>query len=196
MNIRSRKNLIPDRQGMTLVELMVGVTLFAVILGAVMMFLVQSRRSYDDTRDRVQYQQGLRAVISMMTREIRTAGCDPEQVGFDEIAVAASGALQCRADLNGDSDTNDNSPDETVSYTYNPGAQELSRNDGVNNMVILRDLTNVQFRYFDTNGNELLNVPLNAVDRDLVRSVEVMIAGETESGEAVDLTSRVAMRNI
>lgn len=196
MKIRCRKIQIPDRQGMTLVELMVGVTLFAVIMGAVMAFLVQSRRSYDDTRDRVHYQQGLRAVVSMMTREIRTAGCDPNQVGFDEIAFADAIAIRCRADLNGDSDANDNSPDETVSYTYDPGTQELSRNNGVNNMVILRDLTNVRFRYFDENGAELMGVPLNAVDRDRVRSVEVLIAGETDSGEPVDLTSRVAMRNI
>lgn len=196
MKICCRKIRRPDRQGMTLIELMVGVTLFAVVMGAVMAFLVQTRRSYDDTRDRVQYQQGLRAVVSMMTREIRTAGCDPSQAGFDEIAFADVGAIQTRADLNGDSDANDNSPDETVTYIYDPALQELSRNDGMNNMVILRDLTNVRFRYFDENGTELLNVPLNAVDRDRVRSVEVMIAGETDSGEPIDLTSRVAMRNI
>lgn len=195
--MKSRKiKLQLDRRGMTLVELMMAVTIFAIVMGAVMAFVVETRRSYSATRDRVQYQQGLRAVVSMMTREIRTAGCDPANVGFDEIAFADVSAFQCRMDLNGDSDVLDNSPDETVTYTYDPAVEELSRNDGLNNMVILRDVTNVQFRYFDDNGAELLNLPLNAVDRDRVRSVEVSITGETENGETVDLTSRVAMRNI
>jgi len=196
MTIRRIHRPTCDRRGTTLVELMVAVAIFAVIMGAVMAFVVQARRSYEDTRERARYQQGVRAVISMMTREIRSTGCDPQNVGFDEFTLARSGALRCRMDLNGDSDVLDNNPDETVSYAYDPAAQELSRNDGVNNMTILRGLTNVQFRYFDENGAELLNLPLNAIDRDLIRSVEIMIAGETESGEPVDLTSRVALRNI
>jgi prepilin-type N-terminal cleavage/methylation domain-containing protein len=196
MKIRSIRATHLDRRGMTLVELMVAITVFAIVMGAVMAFLVQSRRSYSDTRDRVQYQQGLRAVTSMITREFRTAGCDPTGVGFDQIAIAGQTQFQCRMDLNADGDVIDNGPDETVTYTYDPALQELTRNDGVADMVILRDLTNVQFRYFDENGNELAALPLSAVDRDLVRSVQITIAGETRSGEPVDLTARVALRNI
>lgn len=186
----------PDRRGMTLIELMISVTIFTLVMAAVMTFMVQSRRSYSDTSDRIHYQQGLRAVVSMMTRELRSAGCDPTEVGFDEFTLASTIGLQCRMDLNGDSDVLDNSPDETVTYNYNAGQQELWRNDGVNNMVVLRDVTNVVFRYFDENGVELVNTPLNAVDRDRVRSVAVTLAGETESGEPVDLTSRIVLRNI
>ena len=185
-----------DRRGMTLVELMVGVALFAVVMGAVMAFVTQSRRSYEDTRERVQYQQGLRAVVSMMTRELRSTGCDPNNVGFDEFGFASATAMNCSMDLNGDGDTMDNGPDENVAYAYDTVNEELLRFDGLNVMTILRDVTTVQFRYFDENGAELLNVPLNAVDRDRIRTVQVTIAGETESGEPVDLTSRIALRNI
>ncbi len=38
-------------------------------------------------------------------------------------------------------------------------------------------------------------IPLNALDRALVRYVEVMIDGETNEGEPVSFTSRIALRN-
>ena len=96
-----------DRRGMTLVELMVTMSIFAVVLGVVMGFMATTGRSYNATRERVQYQQSMRAVISLMTREIRSTGCDPNSVGFDHFTLADNGALLCQMDLNGDSDTTD-----------------------------------------------------------------------------------------
>ncbi len=184
-----------DRRGMTLVEMMISISIFAVILGVVMGFMTTSGRSYSATRERVQYQQSLRAVISLLTKEIRSAGCDPNSVGFDRFVVADDKVLRCQMDLNGDSDVTDTSPDESVTYTFNPATGELSRDNGTGPLVILRGVDNVNFTYLDVDGNVLSSLPLNATDRFLIRYVNLDISGQTENGEPVHYSSRVALRN-
>jgi type II secretory pathway pseudopilin PulG len=184
-----------NREGTTLVELMLTLMIFAVVLGVVFSFLVGTRNSYTDTRERVYYQQSLRAVISLLTREIRSTGCDPTRAGFDKISMADDLQIGCRMDLNGDGDTLDNQPDESVIYVFNAATGELSRDDGTGAIVILRDLTAMSFTYFDEAGVILAGTPLNAADRDQVRYVEIDMAGESERGEPVHYTTRVLVRN-
>lgn len=184
-----------DRRGMTLVEMMISVSIFAVVLGVVMGFMTTSGRSYSATRERVQAQQSMRAVVSLVTKELRSTGCDPNSVGFDRFLLADSDALRCQMDLNGDSDVTDTSPDENVTYSFNAATGELSRDGGSGAIVILRGLTNVTFTYRDGEGNVLGALPLNAADRFEVRYVDLSITGQTDNGEPVDYTARVALRN-
>lgn len=184
-----------DRRGMTLVEMMISITIFAVVLGVVMGFMTTSGRSYSATREKVQYQQSVRAVISLLTKEIRSTGCDPANIGFDRFVLADNNSLRCQMDLNGDSDVTDVTPDENVTYNFNPANGELSRDNGTGAIVILRGVTSVTFTYLDQAGNVLGAVPLNATDRFLVRFVDLTISGETDTGEPIDYTSRVALRN-
>ena len=184
-----------DRRGMTLVEMMISITVFAVVLAVVMGFMTTSGRSYSATRERVQFQQSMRAVVSLLTKEIRSTGCDPNSVGFDRFVVADDNTLRCQMDLNGDSDVTDNSPDESVTYTFNPATGELSRDNGTGAIVILRGLTNLTFTYRDAEGNVLGAVPLNATDRFDVRFVDMDLTGQTDDGEPVNYTARVALRN-
>ena len=60
-------------------------------MGVVFGFMVETRESYDDTRNRVQYQQSLRAVLSLMTREVRSAGVKLFDDGSGDIALAVAG---------------------------------------------------------------------------------------------------------
>ncbi len=184
-----------DRRGMTLVEMMVSLSLFGVIMAVVFGFMTNSSRSYEDTRAKIQYQQSVRAVVSLLTREIRSTGCDPINLGFDPFFLADDNSLRCRADLNGDKDITDLNPDEDVSYTFNAGTGELSRNNGVETLVILKGLTNMQFTYLDGDGTVLGSTPLNAEDRALVRYVQITISGETDDGQPIDYQTRVLVRN-
>lgn len=183
------------RAGMTIVELMVALVLFAVVAGVVFGFLTESRRSYTSTRQKAQYQQGLRAVMSLVTREVRSAGCDPTGAGFERIAIADGTSFRCRMDLNGDADVVDTNPDEDVTYAFNAGTGELSRTVGGVATVILRGLTNVTFNYYDDAGNLLAGVPLNATQRADVRSVDFVMTGQTAKHEPVSYTTRIAVRN-
>ena len=182
-----------NRQGMTLTELMISLAIFGVIMAVLFGFLTGARNSYSDTRERAQYQQSMRAVMSLVTREIRSTGCDPAEQGFDYFAIADDTQLQCRMDLNGDTDFVDIGPDENISYTFTAG--NLIRNNGTGDQVILRGVQNLIFTYFDVDGNQLAVVPLSAANRTLVRFVGISIQGQTDRGEPVTYTTRIALRN-
>jgi len=184
-----------DRRGLTLVELMVSMAIFAVVMGVGFSVMVGARDSYQATRQRVHYQQSMRAVLSMITREVRSTGCDPAGAGFDKIGSAGLTTIQCNMDLNGDGDAMDFSPDENITYVYDPGTGDLTRSNGVLPMVVLHGLTSLTFTYFDNTGAVLGAVPLNALDRNTVRYVEVMMSGLTDNGETVSYTTRIALRN-
>ena len=184
-----------NRRGFTLVEMMISMSIFGIVMGVVFAFMQGTSESYDDTRAKVQYQQSMRATISLLSREIRSAGCDPANNGFDSFFTADGNVMRCRADLNGDSDITDLNPDEDITYTFNGGTGEFSRNNGIENMVILRGLTNLQFTYLDGDGDVLGSTPLNATDRALIRYVQILISGETDDGQPVDYQTRVLVRN-
>ncbi len=183
------------RAGMTLVELMVSLVIFGIITAVVFGFLAESRRSYTSMRQKAQYQQGLRAVMSLVTREVRSAGCDPRGVNFETFPVASASQLRCRMDLNADTDIVDTAPDEDVTYAYDAGRGELSRTVGGAATVILRGLTNLSFRYYDNTGTLLAALPLSATDRVRIRAVDLVMQGETAKDEPVSYTTRIAVRN-
>jgi prepilin-type N-terminal cleavage/methylation domain-containing protein len=180
---------------MTLIEMMVAVAIFAVVMGVVFTFLVNSRRSYTDMSQRVEYQQSVRAVMNLVTREIRSAGCDPAGVNFNRIPLADDTMLQCRMDLDGDGAIEVVEPAEDVVYQYLAGPRQVIRNSGFGNQIILRNVDNLTFRYFDENGNELLPVPLSAANTDLLRYVEIDITGTTDRNEQVNYVTRALVRN-
>lgn len=185
-----------SRQGMTLVELMVSLVIFGVVIAVVFGFLTESRQSYAATRQKAQYQQGLRAVMSIVTRDVRSAGCDPTNAGFERFALADLRSLRCRMDLNGDTDVTDTGPDEDVTYVFDPDTGDLTRTvAGGAAVVVLRNLQDVTFNYYDGDGNLLNNLPLNATDRAEVAAVDLVMAGEAVDHVPVSYTTRMAVRN-
>lgn len=201
MAIRSANSRAPsDRDGMTMVEMLVALSIFAVVATVVFGFLTSSRGTYGKTRDLAQQQQALRSVLSLMTREIRTAGCDStgaEITGIEGIVVADALQLRCRMDLDADGSTL--GQDEDITYTFLPAAGELQRTSGASApQTILSNqrhgLQQVQFDYFDRQGNPLLSTPLSQADREAVRFVDITLSLLREE-EPVDYTTRVHIRN-
>ena len=184
-----------DRRGLTLTELMITLSIFGVIMAVVMGFVTGARNSYSDTRERAQYQQTMRAVMSMMARELRTAGCDPTGAAFDTFTIADDDVVQAAMDLNGDGDFTDAGPDEQVAYVLQAGTGRLFRVTGGQVFMVLEGVNDLEFTYFDETGAQLPNLPLIPTDRDLVRHVNIMIDGTTARGEPVSYTTRVALRN-
>lgn len=195
--MRCLRNLFPtaDRRGLSLVELMVAITMFGIVIVVVFSFLTNSRRSYSDMSARVEQQQGVRAVLALMTREIRSAGCDPALAGFNVFQVADAAQFQCRMDLDGDGALEVTEPAEDVTYAFDAAAGELTRNPGSGPQTLLRGVTGVEFRYFDAAGVELAARPLIPDDRDRVRFVQIDIRGLSERGEPLNYVTRVFVRN-
>lgn len=180
---------------MTLVEMMVSLAIFAVAMGVIFTFLVNSRRSYSNVSERVEYQQSIRGAFTLVTRELRSAGCDPQQVGFNRFLIANAQHLQCRMDLDGDGIIEIVEPAEDVTYQFQPAAEELTRDMGNGPQTILRNVTGLSFRYFDGDGTPLATLPLSSADRDAIRFVEIDIAGESDRGEPVNYVARILIRN-
>ncbi len=183
-----------DRAGMTLVELMVAISIFAVVTAVIFTFLTNSRASYSDMSSRVEFQQATRAVLGLMSAELRTAGCNPNDATFERFAWAGADAYECRMDLNGTKAIEITEPAEDVRYAFNPATHELIRNNGAGGQVILRNITALDVRYFDPTGVELAR-PLSAANRARIRSVQIDISGTTERGEPVRYVTRVNVRN-
>jgi prepilin-type N-terminal cleavage/methylation domain-containing protein len=184
-----------DRRGMTLVEMMVALALFAVVMSVIATFLFNSRRSYASMSGRVETQQSMRAVLILMSREIRSAGCDPAQVGIDRFPLAEDNRLRCRMDLDGDGLLAVAEPAEDVTYQFLPGTGQLVRDPGTGPQVLLQNVTGLTFRYFDGDGNLLGPGPLSAMDRQSVRLVEVDLAAISDRDEPVRYNTRILVRN-
>lgn len=190
------RGIVPltDRRGLTLVEMMVAIAMFGVAMSVIFGFLTRSRRSYTDMSARVEYQQNVRGVLGLVSREVRSAGCDPTDAGFNTFPLADATSFQCRMDLDGDGVIEAVEPAEDVSYTYVPENRELLRDSGSGAQVILRNVTAVDFRYFDVAGVELAR-PLSAADRARIRFVEISLSGESEQEEPLTYVTRVFVRN-
>ncbi len=186
---------IIDRRGMSLVELMIALVLFSVILSVLFSFMLNSRRSYTATSNRVEYQQSIRAVFSLLTREVRSAGCDPQQVGFEHFAIADDIMLQYRADLDGNGDTVGLDPPEDVIYQYVTGDDVLARDPGTGSQTILRNVSDLVFTYLDADGIVLSPLPLSEDNRARIRYVDVTISGLAENGEPIEYNTRILIRN-
>ena len=184
-----------DRRGMTLVEMLVALSLFGVAMGVIFGFLTSSRRSYSSMSARVETQQNIRAVLGLMSSEVRSAGCDPGQTGFTKLPLAGAQTFECRMDLNGNSAIETTEPAEDVTYAYVTNTRELTRNSGGGAQVVLRGITAVDFRYYDVTGALLAARPLSAADRARVRFVEFDITGESDRGELARYVTRVFVRN-
>ena len=184
-----------NRVGMTLVEMMVALTIFGVTMAVVFTFLTNSRRNYSNVSERVEYQQSVRAVLSLVSRELRSAGCDPAGMNFNNFMVADAQVLRCRMDLDGDGLIETVEPAEDVVYIYVPHLQEMVRNSGFGPQTVLRNVTNLNFAYFDEVGNPLVPLPLAGNDLNRIRFVEIDIQGISDRNEPVNYTTRVLVRN-
>ena len=207
-------------QGFTLVELLVAMVMGLAVLGAVLSIFVNQNRTNAIQQEIAYAQQNVRAAMGLMVREIRNAGFDPANNGFDVIPQATSTLIQVRADYRGDNDLPGNDPpydppdgahddeNEDITYTVN-ASNQLTRddaNDGQDPEPIVDFVDNLQFSYGFADGDT--GIPNNADvddsnDRDDIRLVMIRLGVRTEnpdpdSGQdrVRNLNTRVRVRNM
>jgi prepilin-type N-terminal cleavage/methylation domain-containing protein len=69
-----------SQAGLTLLEVLVAATLFALFLGAALSFYVLHARAAARGQEKIEVQQNARIALAVAAREIRTAGYDPDAV--------------------------------------------------------------------------------------------------------------------
>jgi prepilin-type N-terminal cleavage/methylation domain-containing protein len=190
-----------ENRGFTLIELLVAMGLGLVVLGAVLKVFVSQNRTNAAQQEVAYAQQNVRAAMDLMAREIRSAGYDPEDNGFEGIKTATSNSIRILSNLSGDDEAGDpDDPNEDVTYTVN-GSNQLTR--AGNRMVDF--VTNLQFGYVLVDGT-VLDPPgaaLTAAQRADVRTVIIHVGVRTENPDrdtgqfrVRNLVSRVRIRNI
>lgn len=146
MNVKA---LLYDRRGLTLIELMIVLVLSLLLMSAVYMTFQVQKSTADVQHEVAAIQQDLRAVIDIMARDIRHAGCDPTLYSTAGLFPSQTGpaAIAFSMDLDGDGGTG--GTDEVVTYA-------LSGNDLTRNGALLaQNVTTLGFTFFDSDNNEI-----------------------------------------
>jgi prepilin-type N-terminal cleavage/methylation domain-containing protein len=93
------------RAGFTLVEMLVSLTLFSIVAGAVTVMITQTQRDYTRQREVVRLQENMRTAELVLTRLLRSATVDPMStnvgvVTVDPLAHGVFDNIRVRSDFN------------------------------------------------------------------------------------------------
>lgn len=182
-------HMLKSTKGFTLIELLVALAL----LGVIITLMVNSKIGQQDQnitqQQAVEMQQNVRASIFLMSREIRSAGYNPEYRTYDVgITNAGANTLTFNRVASDDGDDNDNDGIvdedgelEIITYTF-----QDSDGDGDNDITvaynaggansIAENIQNLMFAYFDENGAV-------TADTSAIRSIQITVTATTNISE-------------
>jgi len=188
------QKLITYPSGFTLVEIMVAMTMAAIIMAAAISSYMAQQRIQISQDQLVGVQQNIRAGITRMSYDIRMAGCNPNENATDTscnaspataTAAVAPGVHTATAtqfgfsmDLNGDNDCNDSGENVTYNiYTDGDGIDNLGRKNPTNNASLGEHLEAIEFLYTLKNGSQLISP--SAAQLNDITDVHVSLLGRT-----------------
>jgi type IV pilus assembly protein PilW len=182
-----------NKEGFTLVEIMVSIVIAMILLGGLFSFFVSQSRSYASNEVTVRTVQDSRRSVSTMVRDLRLAGYKTSASSFCGVVQATDKLIQVVSDLNQDGDTLDGG--ENITYVWNPGTEELTKNG----TVFLRSVSSLVFQYTLQNGS----TTSTPADLTQIRKVTMSITVKSQkldpltmSLKSFSLTSDVTPRNM
>ncbi len=207
---QKRKN-----NGFTVVEMMMALATAGIVMAAIYttyQVQVRGKRSQEMITD---MQQGARAAITIMEREIRLAGCDPTGSAKAGVLLATPSQLEftmdvCDSDGNLGSNGIIDGPYEKIIYALNNDDDENGIADGFP-CELGRDIggklqpvcENVEVLNFVYRGRNLEDPPLNpdsnADDLEKIRYVEIAMvirSGERVFGSGNNYKNTTEYRNL
>ena len=190
MQVKRKKSL--NTQGFTLVELLVGMVVSLLAMGAIYSTFLSQFKSYQVQGEVAAMQQNIRAAMFYMQREIRMAGCDPLNSGGIGIATANANKISFTEDVTGPttgSPPDGDAGDSNESITYN---LDDSDGDGVNdeldrnNQTVAQNIDALDFVYLSGASPPVVlnpgggNVPSGSENQ--IASVEITIVARISRG--------------
>lgn len=178
-------------RGFTLVELLVAISISAIIMTAVYAAYNSQQKSYVIQEELAALQQNLRVAMFYMSNQIREAGCNPtidKGVNRPRMLTADVDEINFTSDITGmpngdaDGDTGDSYENVTYSLYTSDGIQKLGvkRTATDTNQPVIENVDALNFVYLDASGN-ITTTLAN------IRSVEVTIVVRA-SREDLDYT--------
>jgi prepilin-type N-terminal cleavage/methylation domain-containing protein len=192
-------NLIGNKSGFTLIELVVVMAIMSIVLGAIYSVFAATNRSTTNNEVIAEVMQNLRTSMDFMEQDIRMAGLDRFGSANAGIEAATDGNLRFTADRNMDGALNDNI--ERITYFYDSANNRLRQCLGEGTLddwqTVAENVTNLQFSYLDSDDN-LLAFPI--ADLSEIRTVVVSMSIKQPAGrsEPVERTinKRILCRNL
>lgn len=154
-----------ENKGFTLVELMIAMAIGGIIMAAVMTAFISQHTSYIAQDEVVEMQQNAKIALDMLTRDIRSAGYDPNNLGagitvagvntvgftreddlatdgLETVAFSLFDAFATAAPPSNDGLTDDLALQITSALGGSAGRQ-----------VVAENISRLEFRYLDEEGN-------------------------------------------
>jgi len=186
-----------NHKGFTLIELLVAMTVGLVVMAGVSMTFRSQQKSYLLQEQVAGMQQNLRAAMYHMEREIRMAGCDPNQTASAQFVTANATSITFTQDLRGDTDGSQpdgdtDDPNENITYYLKDIdgdglGDELRRNDanGIGDQVIADNISALNFVYLNQAGTRIDDDSAGNVTTSIlqIRSVEITLLARTGRGD-------------
>jgi prepilin-type N-terminal cleavage/methylation domain-containing protein len=188
--------LVNNTKGLTLVEVMMTLLIFATVLAVINNVFFTTQGLYSVTSQRADMQMNSRSGLGVMVTEIRAAGCDPAQIGVVGIVSATADTIRVRSDLDGNGAITTNEPSEDIRYFYDADTRTIFRDPGTGPVAMVPNVESLIFSYFDRDNQPLFPLPLDPAAAAMVRSVGITITSETPRGGAMDASTRIALRNL
>lgn len=195
-SLRNNILLVNRNDGLTLVEMMMTLLIFAVVLAVVNNVFFTTQGLYTQTQQRAGMQMSTRASLGVMVIELRSVGCDPTEAGIAGIRRATQDSCRFQADVSGDGVIQTVEPSEDVVYYYDSDQETVFRNPGTGPQTFMTDVTQFAFQYFDQNNNQLGPLPLPNNLLSQVRSIGIVVTAETPRGGEMSTSTRVGLRNL
>lgn len=179
-----------DTNGFTLVELLIGMVLGLIVLGAFISVFIIQNRHYAEQEQIVEMQEYARAGIQMMVSDLLMAGYNPTGISNVGIVSVGTGSIQFTTDINGDGDIDDSN--ENVTYAFDTVDNQITRKgtaaDTANPLV--ENINSLIFTCYDASGGTT-TTPAD------IRKISIKITATTKNGDRTKtLTSDVVPRNL
>lgn len=188
--------MLSEKNGFTLVELMVAMVVASLVLTAVVSAYQLQVRSKNTQEVLTDMNETTRVALEVMINEIRSARLDPTTLANARFMIADTDQIRFSMDIGDgasfDSDGDIDDANEQVDYALT-GTGHLGRTtagaDGVFDgsdiqQPLARNVDALNFVYLDAQNN-VLATPVNAANRPNIRRVEVtLVARAGEAGGA------------
>jgi prepilin-type N-terminal cleavage/methylation domain-containing protein len=164
----------PNSKGFTLIEIVITIMLVSILSGIAALIILQGVRAYSDEQSRSDVHYQARLATERMAREIRQV----RSCGAPDLpGMANPSASITFADMN------------NAAISFSRTGTDLMRGAD----VLARNITVLQFRFLDINGNESVTCGAAPTDTWLVEIS--LTATDPQTLEALSMRTRVYPRN-
>lgn len=174
--------MIRKENGFTIVELMVALALTGIVTVAIYKTFTWQQRVYTVQDSVASVQQGLRAGMDIILKDLRMAGYSPVTPGLAGITAASANSITFTIDRDSNGISNGTiDPGETISYSVSSGSltRTVSGSPAVVD-VVMDNVDTLNFVYYNSNWADLGAPP---ADYSKIRAVRVTIVARTDKAD-------------